>query len=202
MSSEIRSVIFDWGGVLIKNPVQDMIRFFCRKFDSDPEQLLAAYAPFQTDFERGVLPESELWKEIARALNSKIPQGDHLWRDAFYEAYELNEPVLNLVKQLQKSGYKTALLSNTEVPTSKIYPSLKYNTFDAVVFSCEVNMAKPQAEIYLHTLERLNSKAEQSIFIDDKIENVSAANHLGMHGILFTGFETLVRHLKNLSVTI
>jgi len=48
---------------------------------------------------------------------------------------------------------------------------------------------KPDARIYLGTLERVTVKAEEAIFLDDFIENIHTANALGMHGVHFRSTE-------------
>ena len=44
---------------------------------------------------------------------------------------------------------------------------------------------KPQKEIYNLLMTRYNIKSNDAWFIDDRPENVTAANAVGMHGIVF-----------------
>lgn len=46
-------------------------------------------------------------------------------------------------------------------------------------------MRKPNADIYEHTLKTLEVGADEAVFIDDKEENIEAAEKLGIHGIVF-----------------
>jgi len=57
---------------------------------------------------------------------------------------------------------------------------------------------KPDARIYLGTLEQLAVKAEEVIFLDDFIENIHAANALGMHGVYFRSTEQAQRDIHAL----
>jgi len=52
-------------------------------------------------------------------------------------------------------------------------------------------MAKPDPAIYQLTLERLGTRAEETLFIDDKAVNVETASALGVVGIRFTTIEHL-----------
>jgi FMN phosphatase YigB (HAD superfamily) len=52
-------------------------------------------------------------------------------------------------------------------------------------------MAKPDPAIYKLTLDRLETKPEETLFIDDKQPNIDAAHALGIVGILFTTVERL-----------
>ena len=59
--------------------------------------------------------------------------------------------------------------------------------FDAVVISFEVQLAKPEPEIYRVTLDRLGVPAFDALFVDDRVENIEAARELGLQTLLFTG---------------
>jgi FMN phosphatase YigB (HAD superfamily) len=63
--------------------------------------------------------------------------------------------------------------------------------FDVLVWSYQLHIAKPDAAIYLHTLEKLGAKPEQTIFIDDKRVNIEAAQALGIKGFEFITAEQL-----------
>jgi HAD superfamily hydrolase (TIGR01509 family) len=54
-----------------------------------------------------------------------------------------------------------------------------------LVFSGEEEVRKPDAEIYRRALARLGVEPEQSVFVDDVLANIEAAQALGMHGIHF-----------------
>jgi putative hydrolase of the HAD superfamily len=59
-----------------------------------------------------------------------------------------------------------------------------FENFDDGIFSCDLGIAKPQAEIF-----RLASKqfslnvSDKVIFIDDNVTNVEAARKFGWHAI-------------------
>ncbi len=59
--------------------------------------------------------------------------------------------------------------------------------FDAVVISYEVQLAKPEPEIYRVALDRLGVPAFDALFVDDRAENIDAARELGLQTLLFTG---------------
>ncbi len=59
--------------------------------------------------------------------------------------------------------------------------------FDAVVISYEVQLAKPEPEIYRVALDRLGVPAFDALFVDDRAENIETARELGLQTLLFTG---------------
>ena len=60
-----------------------------------------------------------------------------------------------------------------------------YAAFDGEVVSSEVHLCKPEPEIYKLVLERYGLEASESLFLDDRIENVNAAIACGIGGVLF-----------------
>ena len=63
--------------------------------------------------------------------------------------------------------------------------------FDLLVWSYQLRIAKPDAKIYRYALEKLGAQPSETLFIDDRLVNVEAANALGMKGIAFTSVEKL-----------
>jgi putative hydrolase of the HAD superfamily len=63
--------------------------------------------------------------------------------------------------------------------------------FDVLIWSYQHRMIKPQPEIYHLVLERLGTAPEETLFLDDKLENIEAAQNLGMRGLQFSTVEKL-----------
>ena len=59
---------------------------------------------------------------------------------------------------------------------------------DGGVFSCYVQLIKPDPEIYRTLMDKYDLKAEECVFIDDREENVVAARELGMQAIRFENY--------------
>jgi HAD superfamily hydrolase (TIGR01509 family) len=55
-----------------------------------------------------------------------------------------------------------------------------YQYFDGEIISCEEGLVKPEKEIYSLLLERFCLDPAQTMFIDDRKENVIAAAELGI----------------------
>jgi len=74
--------------------------------------------------------------------------------------------------------------------------------FDAVTLSFEAGHKKPEKQIYLDALKKLNLKPDECVFIDDIKEYSDAASKLGIHGINYTSYKNLIKELKKLNVRI
>ena len=104
--------------------------------------------------------------------------------------------MFDLVSNLHKNGFKTALLSNTEKPSVEFFKHQKYDMFDPTVFSCEQGIEKPQQQIYLFTSQRLSLSPQQCAFIDDRIECIEGADKAGLKAILFQDYSQIINELS------
>ena len=85
------------------------------------------------------------------------------------------------------AGYKLYVLSNMSREfIDYLRKQPVYSHFDGDIISCEVGVAKPSPAIYDLVLERFGIKAEESIFIDDRIENIKAAESKGITAFHFS----------------
>lgn len=69
-----------------------------------------------------------------------------------------------------------------------------------VVVSGEVALTKPNPEIYRVALRRFGLTAEESVFVDDRQNNVDASIEVGMTGLLFTDADRLRDDLTRLGL--
>lgn len=94
---------------------------------------------------------------------------------------------LKFLKQLKNEGrFKLILLSNTNQihinyvkATVPFYEDFKA-CFDWFFLSHEINLRKPNSNIYNFVLKTTNTNPENAIFIDDTRENTVAAHELGI----------------------
>jgi HAD superfamily hydrolase (TIGR01509 family) len=103
--------------------------------------------------------------------------------------------MFSLASRLRRAGCKTAILSNTEMPVVEIINKQKYDAFDVTVLSCLEGTAKPGRKIYDLTLDRLGIPAGQTLFIDDKPENIDGAKQVGLQTILFRNTENFKKDI-------
>jgi putative hydrolase of the HAD superfamily len=184
--SAIRNVIMDLGGVMLEwNPDRLLTRF-----QPEPElraTLRAAiFGPDWHLFDRGRLSEAE--------LIDRLESGSGQARDDLLEIVAatreslLEKPeTVKLVRALQQRGLDIYCLSNMPSP---MYEHLRrrhtfWDVFRGVVISGEVQLMKPEPEIYLHLLERFGLRAQECVFVDDMQANVDGAKSVGLHAIRF-----------------
>ncbi len=75
-----------------------------------------------------------------------------------------------------------------------------FDRFRDIVVSGDEKLVKPDAAIYHLALERFGIAAEDAVFVDDREDNVEAAQALGIHGIVFTDEPALRTELVRLGL--
>jgi len=197
---KIESIIFDWGGVLIDDPRPGLLKYCSEAFGIPLEDYTPVHDSFLDDFHTGEISEERFWQQITGKLGKSMPSVQSQWYDAFRSAYVPKQEMFGLACSLHDKGYKTALLSNTELPAVRFFHEQSYTMFDVLVFSCIERIMKPNRRIYEITLERLGSKAGQTVFIDDIQNYIRAAKLTGLNTILFESVEQVKDELVRLGV--
>jgi len=198
----IKSIVFDWGGVLIDKPTPGLLHYFAEYFNTTEEKYYNTHKRYVDSFQKGTLPEDKYWEKMCNDLSKNKPVEKSLWKQAFKSVYQEKKDVFNLLIALKNNGYKTGFLSNIETPAMNFFYEQKYNMFDVLVFSCKEGFRKPEKEIYEITLRRLNTQPEETLFIDDRIENIRGAESLGIQTILFKDSEHLREKLESFHLKI
>ena len=197
---KIKSVIFDWGGVLIDDPRPGILQYCSEAIGVSLEDYTPVQDLFLDDFHKGKIGEERFWRQITGKLGKSMPAARSQWYEAFRFAYVSKQEMFGLASSLHDNGYKTALLSNTELPAVRFFHEQSYNMFNLLVFSCIEKMMKPQRRIYEITLERLGSKAGQAVFIDDRRDYIRGAEDIGLNTILFESADQVKGELVKLEV--
>jgi putative hydrolase of the HAD superfamily len=187
MRERIKSVIFDWGGVLIEDPAPGLVQYCAQVLNVSKEEFEKAHHKFSEDFQKNLISEDTFWERISSELKILKPRRSSLWVDAFKAVYIPRKEIFTLAAELKGKGYKTAVLSNTEVPAMQYFYELGYDMFDVTVFSCVEGTVKPERKIFEIALAKLDCTPEQAVFLDDNPEFINAATEHGLHAILFEG---------------
>ena len=111
--------------------------------------------------------------------------------DVFADHDKLHPEMIALVQELE-GRYKLAVLSNaskSEEEMSEMFQrdfGLRKDLFDAIVTSTSFGATKPDPNIYLEVLRRLEVKPEEAIFTDDIASFTAASSELGIQSHTFT----------------
>jgi putative hydrolase of the HAD superfamily len=196
--STIKAVIFDWGGVLIENPTEGILRYCREVLGIGTGCMLAAYRKLIPYFQEGKISEKEFWKGLRRRTGAKGEMPASLWLEAFENSYVEKKDVFAVAHALHARGCRTGILSNTEKPARPIMERDSYRIFDPIVLSWKVGSSKPQGRIFEVLIETLSMDPSEILLIDDVAANITAARELGLQGLLFTDAESLRASLADI----
>jgi len=195
----IKSIIFDVGGVLMTDvPLKKIAEELSLRFSMSQEELHSYLYPNKhwTLLTLGEISEDEYWEHFLKASKVKVDVKE--LRDRVRTELRPIEENVEIVPLL-KSQYKLAILSNhskewSEFMTKK-YDFFKY--FEQIIFSCNVGLRKPDAQIYKLAMTKLGSEPEECLFIDDKQRNTDGAQKVGMKTIVLESASRLREELFN-----
>ncbi len=114
-------------------------------------------------------------------------------RERFMDMIELFPGVIELLEELKARGYKLAI-ATSRVRETLMQGMNKYQLtdyFDTIVSVEEVSAHKPAPDCVNRVLEKLNSKAENSIMIGDSRLDILCAHNGGVKAVLVGWSATL-----------
>ena len=114
-------------------------------------------------------------------------------------AWRPSEPMVELMHDLKRRGYRMAMLTNNVREWEPLWRSMLPvdEIFELIVDSAFVGMRKPEREIYELTVERLGGVTPaECIFIDDTDVNCDAARELGMSAVNFKSNEHAIGEIE------
>ncbi len=96
--------------------------------------------------------------------------------------------------QSLRSRARVAVLSNIPADHADAFSAAQpwLHDLDHVALSGRINVAKPDPAAFQHCVTAMHAAPADFLFIDDREENVRAAQAIGMTGHVFTGLGELV----------
>lgn len=194
----IKNAVFDIGSVLLKfTPIE-----FLKSKYNDEDLVKKLYKNIfasneWVELDRGTITYEDATKEFCR----RDPENTEAIKKVMDTWHEMHVPVegtSEFLKALKKKGYKIYLLTNYHLKAFEII-SKKYDfirNVDGEIVSARVKLLKPDPAIYKALVDKYSIKPEESVFIDDREENVEAARKLGFYGIVFKNADELKKEFE------
>ncbi len=198
MQRTVDTVIFDLGGVLLRNgsprdiarqfpdaPADQVVRALMGSHHEDTDHPWHRLERGEITFDACRTLQGALLAEAGVTLPTRPGAGDRHGGGGGF-SFIVNEPMIELVAALRANGVRTGILTNNVREIRPMWWELQPwpALFDDVVDSHEVGMRKPNPAIYHLALERLGATADRTAFCDDLAANVDAAAALGLHGVV------------------
>ena len=193
-----RAVFFDVGGVLIHETNHDKRHKWEARLGLSQGQLrqIVSATPAAARAASGAVSEQDVWKEVGRQFGLSEDQLPELQRD-FWAGEQLDTELAQFVASL-RPRVKIGIISNAWSDARFFHNGkFKMNTWtDGAIYSAEVKLVKPDPRIYQLALAQLEVRADESVFVDDMLVNVEAAQALGMKGVLCQDTLQTIRDIK------
>jgi putative hydrolase of the HAD superfamily len=181
-----RAICFDIGGVLLADYLRPAAAQWGERLGCGERSFLEAlFAGSDDQVLTGRQDEASWWRVVAGRLRVSEDLTAELRRDL--AARQRWDPDLVALVRALRGRVATALVSNA-------WPQMRdglaaaglTGAVDAVILSCEVGYAKPDARIYRAALGRLGARPVDALFVDDTPGHVAAAQALGLAGHVHT----------------
>jgi putative hydrolase of the HAD superfamily len=198
----IKNIFFDLGGVLIDLNKEKCIEEFRKLGITDIEEQIGK--SFKSGLfyklEEGSITPEEFRDNIRMMTTGKVTDKaiDFAW-NSFLQS--IPEPKLTLLRNL-KSHFRVFMVSNTNkihfdymikhsFAADKGYNMSDY--FEKCYLSFEMHVAKPDRAFFDYVISDSGILPANSLFMDDSIENINAAQKLGFQTYLVSEKEDYTR---------
>ncbi|HHF2936905.1 TPA: HAD family hydrolase [Vibrio diabolicus] len=195
---QIKNVIFDVGNVLVRwSPVEIVRLTFGHSVEAEKMAQLLFSSQIWKDLNKGIISEKE-----AKLCYQREHQVTAEEMDRFFYYVKHTQILLygsvELLKRVKSAGYRVyALTDNVNEIVEHLRATYEFwPLFDGVIISSEVQLLKPQAEIYQALLSTYQLQAEETVFLDDMPYNVEGARAVGMEAIQFENAQQCESELK------
>ena len=137
-------------------------------------------------YENEVLFYKEYYKQVlineCGYFNNKIEStAKQIFEIMWLKDRQLFDDVIPTFQQLKNKGLLIGIISDTTLSLQKTLEELDLGKYiDSYTCSKEINVMKPNPEIYLYALNKLNVNPEQCLYIDDYQEEVVGAQNIGI----------------------
>lgn len=184
-ATPIKNIIFDLGGVLVQldpHATENAFLHLGAKHLQSIDQLVLH------DYEIGYLTSNDFRQRLSRSIhlrNASNAQFDRAWNKMIVT---IPQRSARLVKDLQAKGYHLYVFSNTNPIHYNRVVKLFHRAgisnpsryFDRIYLSYQLGTSKPEHAGFKKILAENHLNPQETLFIDDRLENIKAAQQVGL----------------------
>lgn len=194
---KIRQAFFDIGGVLGTNGWdRDQRREAAKKFGIDADDFMRLHEDVVVPFEEGLMTIDQYLERTVFTRPRSFTPDD--FRQFMYGCSKPWPDSIAVARGLAESKQVRMCTTSNEADELSRYRIRLFglnSIFDTFLASSWIGIRKPAAMFYERALAITCARAEESVFIDDREENLVAPRALGFHAIHFESAEQLRREL-------
>jgi putative hydrolase of the HAD superfamily len=199
-----RWVVFDYGEVISHRTaaLPALAATMCGDTEPDVAAFERAYWAYRDAYDRG-MPDLAYWQAIGGQLGFAVdePTAAELTSVDVRGWLRLEAETVALVEQLHGIGVPLALLSNAPSAFGREVERQPWSgRFEHLMFSGDLGVAKPDAEIWAALLDLLDARPADCMFLDDRQVNVDGARAAGLAAMRWTGAQTARAAFRDLGL--
>ena len=179
----IKAIFFDYDGVLTIDKTGSLTttRYLSKCTGLDDTFIRKAFSRYNDDLNTGKITHRDIWRDVCNTLNCEMSLD---WLRLAFESTPMNDAMFSLARRL-RANYRLGIITDNKkdrIAHLRTYQGLDL-LFDPILVSAEFGSGKDSAAIFTHALDRLEIRAEESVFIDNSRQNLAAPLALGMKTI-------------------
>jgi putative hydrolase of the HAD superfamily len=200
----IKAIVFDYGKVISLPPDPAIVERLASMAGVEAGLFEPLLWDLRGEYDRGTIDAREYYGHLfsrlkvrpdEKTIGAMIEMDLNSWKN-------VNPGTVKLMEDVKAAGLLLGILSN--MPHDFLAFARKeiplFSLPDVGLFSCEVNLIKPEAAIYQKLLSLLKCAPEELVFFDDMKDNVKSAAALGINAFLWKDPETARRDVSALGV--
>lgn len=195
-----KHLLVDFGEVISAAQPETTVREMAALAKLSTEEFRARYWASRPPYDLGQ-PAHEYWEHVfGRPVHGA--ELAEIRRLDLGSWTHLDFATIDALRSARQNGARLTLLSNAphDLADAVGQSAVLKGVFDLMLFSAELRLAKPSREIFDLALALTEWTAEDTLFIDDRLENLGAAEALGIRTHRFTTAATLADELRGLSL--
>jgi putative hydrolase of the HAD superfamily len=202
--TKLSLLLWDVGGVLLTNAwdIPDR-RLAARQFGLDAGEFERRHQKVVADFEKGRIDEEEYLSRTV--FYTSRPFSRAAFQQFMRGRSRPHPAALDTARALRAQGEYVMATLNNESRALNEYRITSFRLpeiFHAFFSSCYTGHRKPEPEAYRYAVEITQRRPEESLFLDDRLDNVKAAATLGLRTLWVRDPERLRDDLVAAGVTI
>lgn len=196
MKPKIKLIIIDYYGVLTKGSYRETSQWIAKKYHLPYKKVYQiVYHKYFSNAALGKMTEKQSLEGPIRELGLNETWQSILKKHISFQT--TNKPVFNLVRKLQKQGYKILILSKNTPPQFKAALKKMHTRryFKNIVNTYDLKLPKASKKTMLWVFKKFKVKPEEVIYADDQDFNLPEAKKLGVKTIYYRNFKGFKKKL-------
>jgi HAD superfamily hydrolase (TIGR01509 family) len=193
----IKTVIFDFGGVLAEEGFREGLLAIARKNGLDPEAFFADVDSLieKTGYLTGMSDEASFWNAVR--AETGIGGDDGALRREILSRFVLRPEMVAEVDALRAGGLSVSMLSDQTNWLDELDGETALSRhFDRVFNSYRTHKSKRDASVFRDVCAELGADPGETLFIDDNVNHIRRAGDQGLKTIHFTGIDDFKKQLR------